>query len=116
MADHELDAIRQEFVGNRNALLRIGNVVTNHDLDHFAVDATGSIDVGSSLLGTLLQLSAKSGVRAGDRTGNADQKFSPGCAAECHHGGEGNAREQSFLSCDNSHWVFEGLFLTGPRR
>jgi hypothetical protein len=45
VADHELDAVSNELVGNRNALLRIGDVVAEHDLDLLAIDAASSIDV-----------------------------------------------------------------------
>ena len=77
MTDNVLDAISNELLRNRNALLRVRHVVTEGQLDLFAIDATSGIDVGSSLLGTLLQLSAESGVRAGQRTGNADRGCQP---------------------------------------
>ena len=49
MADNELDAVSNELVGDRNALLRIGNVIAERQLDLLAVDAAGSIDVGGGL-------------------------------------------------------------------
>ena len=82
MADDILDAVGDELVGDRDALLRIRDVVTDFELDLLAVDAARRVDIGGSLLGALLQLRAEGCVRAGDRTGNADQNVSPRAAAE----------------------------------
>ena len=73
VADDELDAVSDELVGDRDALLRIGDVVADDELDLLAIDAAGRVDVGDGLLGALLELCAESGVRAGDRTGDADR-------------------------------------------
>jgi len=77
VTDNELHAISDELVGDGNALLRVGNVVAQHDLDLLAVDAAGSIDVGGSLLDALLDLRAESGVRTGQRAADADQDVGP---------------------------------------
>ena len=90
MTDHELDAVSDELVGDRDALLRIGDVVADDEHDLLAVDAAGRVDVGGGLLGALLQLCAEGGVRTGDRTGDADQDICPGAAAERDQGGQGN--------------------------
>ena len=94
MADDELDAVGDELVGDRDALLRIGDVVADDDADLLAVHAAGRVDVGGSLLGALLELRAESGVRAGDRTGDADDDIRPRAAAERHQGGQGNGGQQ----------------------
>ena len=90
MADNELDAVSDELVGDRNALLRIGDVVADRQHDLLAVDAAGRVDVGRSLLGALLELRAEGGVRTGDRAGDADQDIRPGAAAERDKRGQGN--------------------------
>ena len=45
MADHELDAVADELVGDRDALLGIGNVVALLDLDLLAENAAGLVEV-----------------------------------------------------------------------
>jgi hypothetical protein len=102
VADHELDAVRDELVGDRDALLRIGHVVADDDLDLLAVDAAGRVDVGRGLLGALLELRAERGVRAGDRTGDADQDVRPGAAAERDERGQGNCGQSDFF-IERSH-------------
>jgi len=90
VTDNELDAVSDELVGDRDALLRVGHVVTKNDLDLFPVDAASSVDVRRSLLSALLQLCAESSVRTGHRTADADHHVSPGVAAEGHHGRQRN--------------------------
>ncbi len=80
MSDDELDAVSDELVGDRDALLRVGNVVADDELDLLAIDAAGGVDVGCGLLGALLELCAEGSVRTGERTGNADQDVCP-CAS-----------------------------------
>ena len=94
MADDELDAVGDELVGDRDALLRIGDVVADDELDLLAVDAASGVDVGGGLLGALLELRAEGGVRAGDRTGDADQDVRPGAAAERNERGQGNGGQE----------------------
>ena len=72
VADDELDAVADELVGDRDALLGIGNVVALLDLDLLAEDAAGLVEVVGRLSDALGQLRAERGVRAGDRTGDAD--------------------------------------------
>ena len=73
MADDELDAFADELVGDRDALLRIGDVVADRRAAIFwPIDAAGGVDVLDGLLGAVLQLRAEGGVRAGDRAGDAD--------------------------------------------
>ena len=50
MADDELDAVADELVGDRNALLRIGHVVALLEGDLLAEDAAGLVDVVDRLL------------------------------------------------------------------
>ena len=61
-----------QLVGHRHALLGIGHVVAEHQLDLLAVDAALGVDIGGGLLGTVLELGAERGVRPGQRTGDAD--------------------------------------------
>ena len=42
-----------ELVGDRHALLRIGSVVADGELDLPAEDAAGGVDVGDGLLGAV---------------------------------------------------------------
>ena len=72
MADDELDAVAGELVGDRHALLGIGDVVAVADGDLLAVDAAGGIDVVGGLLGAVLELGAEGGVGPGERAGDAD--------------------------------------------
>ena len=72
MADHELDAVADELVGDRNALLGIGDVVARLDLDLLAEDAAGLVDVLGRLIDPLRELRAEGGVGPGDRPGDAD--------------------------------------------
>ena len=72
VADDELDAVAGELVGDRDALLGIGDVVADCERDLLAEDAAGGVDVGDGLLGAVLELRAEGGVRAGDRAGDAE--------------------------------------------
>ncbi len=72
MADDEFDAVADELVGDRNALLGIGDVVALLDLDLLAENAAGLVDVLGRLADALCQLRAERGVGAGDRAGDAD--------------------------------------------
>ena len=72
MADDELDAVADEFVGDRNALLGIGDVVALFDLELLAENAALGVEVLRRLLDAGRQLRAERGVRAGDRTGDPD--------------------------------------------
>ncbi len=56
MADNELHAVSDKFVGDGHALRRIEGVVTHCKQDFLAVDATGSIDFSGCGLGALLNL------------------------------------------------------------
>ena len=67
VADHELDAVADEFVGDRHALLRVGNVVALLEGDLLAENAAGLVDVLNGLRRALYELGAEGGVRAGDR-------------------------------------------------
>ena len=71
MADHELDAVADELVGDRDALLGIRHVVALLERDLLAEDAAGLVDVVDRLLRAVGELRAESGVRTGDRAGDA---------------------------------------------
>ena len=97
MADDILDAVSNELVGDRNALLGVRDVVAENDLDRLAVDTASGVDVGSSLLGTLLELCAECGVRTRERAGHADEDFGVSVAAEGDHGRQRNCRKERLL-------------------
>ena len=59
MADYQFDAVADELVRDRNALLGIGNVVALFDCDFLAVDATGLVEILGSLADALHQLRAE---------------------------------------------------------
>ena len=50
VADDELDAVADEFVGDRHALLGIGDVVADFDLDLLPQNSAGLVDVFGGLL------------------------------------------------------------------
>ena len=54
VADDELDAVADELVGDRDALLGIGDVVADLERDLLAEDAAGGVDVVDGLLGAVL--------------------------------------------------------------
>ncbi len=72
MPDDELDAVGGELVGDRDALLGIGDVVAEGQGDLLPVDAALRVNVLDRLFGAVLELGAERGVRAGDRPGNAE--------------------------------------------
>ena len=59
----EFDAVADELVGDRDALLGIGHVVADDERDLLAEDAAGGVDVLDRLLGAVLELRAEGGVR-----------------------------------------------------
>ena len=71
MADHELDPVADEFIGDRNALLGIGHVIALLDLDLLPQNAAGLVDVLGRLLDPLGQLRPEGGVGPGDRACDA---------------------------------------------
>ena len=98
MADHELDAVADELVGDRDALLRIGDVVAVLDGDLLAEDAAGGVDVVDRLLGAVLELRAEGGVRSGDRAGDADLDLGRGGARQCKGKAQREAERWQFSS------------------
>ena len=72
MPDDELDAVADEFVGDRHALLGIGHVVARLDLDLLPQNAAGLVDVFDRLLDALGQLRPEGRVGPGDRSRDAD--------------------------------------------
>ena len=97
VADYQLDAVADELVRDRNALLGIGNVVALFDCDFLAVDATGLVEVLRSLSDALHQLRAERGVRPCDRTGDPDLDLGARGAREGQPRGEQQARQQVFF-------------------
>lgn len=76
MADHKFHAVGGKLVGNRNALFRIGRVVSVGNDNFLSEDAAGCVDVGGSLVDAILHLRA--GRRAGTRNRTADGEFDLG--------------------------------------
>ena len=72
MADHELDAVADELVRHRHALLGVGNVVAHFDFDLLPQNAAGLVDVFGGLLDALGQLSAEGRVGSRDRSGDGE--------------------------------------------
>ncbi|MNN36531.1 hypothetical protein D3C81_1504310 [compost metagenome] len=70
VADYELDAIVDHFVGHRNGLFRVAGVVVFFGFEHLAVDAALGVDVFDGLFCTdelhVTVLSNRTGFRAGD--------------------------------------------------
>jgi hypothetical protein len=83
----ELDAVTDELVGDRDALLRIGHVVAEAQHDVHAEDAASRVDVVARHLGALLQLRAEGRVRARQRAGDADGQIGRLRSAGEYHAG-----------------------------
>jgi hypothetical protein len=97
VADDHLHALGGELVRNRHALLRIRDVVADHNLQLLAVDAARRVDVLDRLLDAVLELRAESGVRARDGAGHADLDLRVGHGRERQAKTERNAGQQQFL-------------------
>jgi hypothetical protein len=50
VADHELDAVVDHFVGDCNGLFRIAGVIVFNGFEHLAVDAALGVDLLDGLL------------------------------------------------------------------
>ena len=97
VADHEFDAVADELVGDRNALLGIGNVVALFEGDLLTENAAGLVDVINRLLSAVGQLRAERGVRAGDRAGDAHLDLGARGARESQARGKQQAGQPIFL-------------------
>ena len=94
MADDELYAVSNEFVGDRNALLRVGHVVAEHNFDLFPVDTASGVDVRCSLFRTFLKLCAERSVGAGQRAANANNDIGIGIATKGNHSRQRHSRQK----------------------
>ena len=103
VADDELDAVADELVRDRHALLRIGDVVALLERDLLAEDAAGLVDVVDRLLRAVDELRPESGVRSGDRPGDAHLDLRAGGARERQSRGERDPGQPIFLSFSYSH-------------
>ena len=92
MADDEGDLIADEFIGDRDALLRIGGVVADLDADLLAEDAAGGVDVGDCLFGAHAQLRAEGRVWARHRRADAEPDVGLSRAAKAQRGQKGKDR------------------------
>ena len=97
VTDHEFDAVADELVGDRNALLGIGDVVALFDFDFLAEDAARLVDVLSRLRDAVGQLRAERSVRAGDRAGDAELDLGARGARESQARGKQQTGQPIFL-------------------
>src|SRR5262249_31324015 len=72
MTDDELDAGSGEFVGDRDALPRVGGIIADRNRDLLLEDAAGCVDVGDGELSAVLELRAEGGVLAGEGAGQPE--------------------------------------------
>ena len=105
MADHELDPVADELVGDRHALLGIGHVVADLDLDLLPQNAAGLVDVLGRLLDALHELRAESRVGAGDRARDPQLDLSLGGPGEPKRERNRHGRE-----CDRPHFNLQKYF------
>ncbi len=98
MADHELDAVADEFVGHRHALLRIGDVVADFDFDLLPQDSAGLVDVFGGLLHALGELSAEGGIGSGDRSCDGELELRVRSASEQQRQGEGHGLQNGLFA------------------
>ena len=96
MPDDELDAVADELVGDRHALLGIGHVVALLEGDLLAEDAAGLVDIVDRLLRALHQLRPEGRVRSGDRAGDAHLDLGAGGARERQGRDKRDARQPMF--------------------
>src|SRR6516164_1748981 len=62
MTDDEFDAVGREIIGDRYALLGIGDVVAELDRQLLAENAAGGVDISGRLLDAVLHLRAGCGI------------------------------------------------------
>ena len=110
MADDEVDALAEEIVGDGDALAGIGSVVADGQLDLLAVDAAGRVDVGDSLLDTVLELRAERRVGSSHRPGNTHLQLLGSAVTAGEQGGEGKRQ-----GCKN-RWFHGGPLEMGRAR
>jgi hypothetical protein len=82
VADHEAHAVADKLVRDRNALFRIGDVVSLLDHDPLPENSAAPVEILRGLSDALRQLRAERGVRAGDRTRYANRDVRLGRARE----------------------------------
>lgn len=73
MAGDKLHPIRHEFIGDRNSLLRIGNIIPVSKLDPLAIYPAIRIDFCNSRFGASLDLRTHRSIRTGQRSAYANQ-------------------------------------------
>ena len=108
MADHELHAVADQFVGDRHALLGVGNVVNHFDLDLLSQNAAGLVDVFGGLLNALGQLSAEGRIGSRDRSGDGEFDLRVRSASEQQRQSDGHGL-QNRCSHINLLYEFERL-------
>src|SRR5450432_2593360 len=94
MADDELDAVANEFIGDRDALFRVGNVVALLNFNLLAENAALGVKVGGGLLDARGELRPERSVRPGNRPGDANLDLSARRAGKSETGGKDQAGQQ----------------------
>src|SRR5262249_1740619 len=94
MADHELHAVADELVGDRDAFFRIGAIVADEKLNLLSENAAGGVDVLDRLLDPVLELRAEGGAAAGDRSGHPQFDLRRGAVRESEAKREGEAKRE----------------------
>jgi hypothetical protein len=90
VADHELDTVADKLVGDRHALLRIGSVVAEVDVDLLPLNASRLVDVRGRLPDALDQLRSEGRAGPGDRRADADFYLRLRCSGEPQRQSDGH--------------------------
>ena len=77
MPDDIAYAVGDEFVGDRNALLRVGDIIADRDSELLAEDAAVGVDALDSRFDTDAVLFSISGIRSRHRSGDAEHDIRP---------------------------------------
>jgi hypothetical protein len=72
MPDHELHAVTDKLVGDRDAFLRVGAIIAELAREFLSEDAPGRVDVSDRLLGAVLELRPEGGAAAGERSADPE--------------------------------------------
>ena len=100
MADDELDPVADELVGDRHALLRVGDVVARLDFELLPQNAARLVDVFGRLLDALGQLRPERRVGPGDRPRDADLDLRLRRACEPERQRDGNGLQNDGPHCN----------------
>jgi hypothetical protein len=105
MPDDKLDAVADEFVGDRHALLGIGHIVARLDFDLLPQNATCLVDVLDRLFDALSQLCPEGRVGPSDRSYYADLDLRMRRADEPERQRDGNGFQKHGPHCNLPYLV-----------